>query len=277
MHNSTNELRTWLAIRVLGVREIKRFFRQRNRVIGAIGQPVLFWLLFGTGMHQTFQGPNDQSFSKYFIPGIVVLILLFSAIFATISIIEDRNEGFLQGVLVAPIPNWAMVLGKILGGVVIAVAQSLIFVGLALTVGVRIGIIESVQLVAFLTLSATALTCLGFVIAWRLDSTQGFHAIMSILLMPMWLLSGAFFPVPVPSDQSPIGQVVMHWLMTLNPVTYLVAGVRRMMYAEEIGTVEEYFFMPGMTTCWIISLVFCGLMFVSAIRVARIRTAGDLK
>ena len=121
---------------------------------------------------------------------------MFTAIFATISIIEDRREGFLQGVLVAPLPRWAMVLGKILGGSTIAVSQACLFLLLAWTVGIHPGPLAMIAVLGWLILSALALTGLGFLLAWRMESTQGFHAIMNLLLMPMWLLSGAFFPVP---------------------------------------------------------------------------------
>src|SRR4029078_3008534 len=104
----------------LGKREWVRFIRQRNRVVGAIGQPIIFWLLFGAGLGPTFRlgdGAAGQSYREYFFPGSLVLILLFTAIFATISVIEDRREGFLQGVLVGPIPRWAVVFGECVCGV----------------------------------------------------------------------------------------------------------------------------------------------------------------
>jgi len=105
-------------------------------VIAALGQPILFWLLFGTGFHQAFRGGGaGESFMGYYVAGTVALILLFTSIFSTISIIEDRREGFLQGVLVAPAPRWAIAIGKGIGGAAIALAQALIFVVLALAVG----------------------------------------------------------------------------------------------------------------------------------------------
>ena len=108
--------RPLLAVGTLVAREWVRFIRQRNRVIGAIGQPLIFWLLFGVGLGPSFRMPDAAgdsiSYRAYFFPGSLVLILLFTAIFATISIIEDRREGFLQSVLVVPIPRWSMVLGK---------------------------------------------------------------------------------------------------------------------------------------------------------------------
>ena len=123
--------RPLMAMSMLCWREIVRFFRQRNRVVGAVGQPVLFWLLFSAGFDRSFRLTESDavgpSFREYYFPGTLVLILLFTAIFATISIIEDRREGFLQSVLVAPLPRWSMVLGKVLGGSIIASLQGLLF------------------------------------------------------------------------------------------------------------------------------------------------------
>src|SRR5688572_11150285 len=191
------EPRPWLAAWALCRREWVRFVRQPNRVFGAIGQPLIFWLLFGAGLGPSFRLPgvaDELSYREYFFPGTLVLILLFTAIFATISIIEDRREGFLQSVLVAPIPRWSMVLGKVLGGSLIALAQATLFLLLGYTLGLKMGPVVLLSVVGYLFIVALAMTALGFVIAWRMDSTQGFHAIMSVFLLPMWLLSGAFFP-----------------------------------------------------------------------------------
>lgn len=257
-------------------REVIRFFRQRNRVVGAVGQPILFWFLFGAGMKSMFQLPN-QSFSEYYVPGTIVLILLFTAIFATISIIEDRNEGFLQSVLVAPIPGWSMISGKVAGGTIIAVMQSFLFIAFSITLGIRLSFVDVVHLFAFITVSGIALTCLGVAIAWRLDSTQGFHAIMNLLLMPMWLLSGAFFPVPTPNADAGLVQVGLHWLMRMNPVTYGVAGIRRLMFGDRIEEIVSLVWIPTMSICWFVTIVFCMLTYAVAWRVAVRRIAGDLK
>ena len=121
----------------LSQRELVRFFRQRNRVFGALGQPIIFWLLFGAGLGtaRVGSGPDGRLDYSHFFPGTLVMILLFTAIFATISIIEDRREGFLQGVLVAPVPRWSMVLGKVLGGAAIAMLQGLVFLFLGWITG----------------------------------------------------------------------------------------------------------------------------------------------
>lgn len=242
-------------------REWTRFFRQRNRVIGALGQPILFWLLFGTGMHSAFRG-GEQNFMTYYLPGTIALILLFTAIFATISIIEDRREGFLQNVLVAPVPRWTIAAGKILGGGAIAWVQACIFLGLAIAIG-SVPLSAAIGGVLLLmAVSALTLTALGVFFAWPMESTQGFHAIMSLVLMPMWLLSGAFFPIPLPGSDSPVGQWVMHWIMRMNPLSYTIAGLRRMM--GDASKVSESIWIPGLTECWIVSLVFLVITFSAA-------------
>jgi ABC-2 type transport system permease protein len=263
----------WRAAMSLGRRELVRFFRQRNRVFGAIGQPIVFWVLFGAGLGQSFRwSPGSAAsigYGEYFFPGTLALILLFTAIFTTISVIEDRREGFLQSVLVAPIPRWSMVLGKLAGGTVIALLQGLVFLALGLAAGPWLGFHFSysaaslLQLAALVFVVAFALTGLGFVFAWRLDSTQGFHAIMSVLLMPMWLLSGAFFP----AESGWLGLIVR-----LNPLTYGVAGMRRLLYHN----LPETAALPSLAVCWGVTLLFAAATFLLSCRVARHRTTGDL-
>ncbi|MEM9659497.1 MAG: ABC transporter permease, partial [Planctomycetota bacterium] len=183
------DVAAWPAVVALAGRELVRFFRQRNRVFGALGQPIIFWLLFSEGLK-----PAKLDYGHFF-PGTLAMILLFTAIFATISIIEDRNEGFLQSVLVSPAPRWAMVAGKVLGGATIALLQGMLFLGLGwLTLDIDVGLAALCGAVGMMAVIAVALTGLGFSIAWRMESTHGFHAVMSVFLLPMWLLSGAFFP-----------------------------------------------------------------------------------
>lgn len=208
----------------LARREVVRFLRQRNRVFGALGQPIFFWALFGFGLDASFKNPafQDMGYREYFFPGTLVLIVLFTAIFATISIIEDRKEGFLQAVLVSPAPRSAMVLGKVLGGTALALGQALIFLLLGPVAGVDLDPLIFLQAAGVLFLIAFALTGLGFCIAWRMDSTQGFHAIMMVFLMPMWLLSGAFFPAAG-------APAALAWVIRLNPLTYGLAALRRVL------------------------------------------------
>jgi len=255
----------WPAAGTLCARELVRFFRQKNRVFGALGQPIIFWLLFGAGLRS-----NNLDYAHFF-PGTLVMILLFTAIFATISIIEDRREGFLQGVLVAPIPRWTMVMGKVLGGSAIAMLQGVLFLVLGWIAG-KLGWFEVVSttfpgLIAALVLMfviSIALTALGFLIAWRMDSTQGFHAIMSVFLLPMWLLSGAFFPMDVSGW---LGAIIR-----INPLTYGVAGLRYYLQNVDIAAAH----MPSPGTCWLVSIAFAAVTFAAAWWIAGTRTTGDL-
>src|SRR5205823_2218581 len=154
----------------LAWREIIRFFRQRNRIVGSIGTPLVFWLLFGAGLSSSFRfeaGDRQQSFLTYFFPGSLLLIVLFTAIFSSISIIEDRREGFLQGVLVAPIPRWAMILGKVLGGTLVALVQGLIFLLLGLTLPISLTLLRGAELIVLLFVASLGITSLGTLFAWK--------------------------------------------------------------------------------------------------------------
>ncbi len=262
------------AARALTWREFVRFYRQRSRIVGSLGTPLVFWLLFGAGLTPSFRmgASGGPSFLEYFFPGSLLLIVLFTAIFSSISIIEDRREGFLQGVLVAPIPRWAIALGKVLGGTLVALLQGLIFLLVALTLPIEWRPLAIVQLAALLFVAAFGLTSLGYAFAWKLDSTQGFHAVMNLVLMPMWLLSGGFFPAPALGSGG-IGQQALHVAMRLNPLSYSVAGVRQLLTPDvDYGCS----WLPSLATCWLVTAGFALVCFALAVAVSRQRSAGDL-
>lgn len=215
-----------LAVLTLCWREITRFRRQRSRLFGALGQPLVFWLLLGSGLSASFRPPGTPAsldYLEYAYPGMLALVLLFTAIFATISVVEDRREGFLQGVLVAPVSRCSIVLGQALGGTTLALLQGVLLLVLAPLAGIPLSVGSVLAVVAVLFCLAFGLTNLGLIIAWRMQSTQGFHAIMNVILIPIWLLSGAFFPATgVP--------VWLAWVMWINPLTYGMAALRRCLY-----------------------------------------------
>ena len=218
----------WLPAFTLWWREIVRFYRQRSRVVGVIASPLLFWLVIGSGFGTSFRSgnaPRQQHYLNYFYPGALIMIVLFTSIFAMMSLIEDRKEGFLLSVMVAPVPRAAIVLGKVLGGTTLAAVQGLIFLAFAPFVGVHLGFIDFVLVVFVVFLVSFALTSLGFAIAWPMDSTQAFHAIINLFLIPLWLLSGALFPLSGASGW-------LRLLMRLNPLTYGVEALRNLLYPE---------------------------------------------
>jgi daunorubicin resistance ABC transporter membrane protein len=207
-------------------RDLRRFFRQPSRVVGSLAQPLILWLVLGAGLSGSFR-PGAASgdgagigYLQYFYPGIVVLTMLFTAIFSTISVIEDRHHGFLQAVLAAPASRTALVLGKTLGGVAIASLQAGALLLLAPLAGFSLSEMNWPLLVGVLVLAGIGFTALGFAMAWWIDSTQGYHAVMSVALIPLWMLSGAMFP---PSA----GSRVLGALMAADPMTYVVSAARR--------------------------------------------------
>jgi ABC-2 type transport system permease protein len=250
-------------------RELVRFLRQRHRIVGALGTPIVFWLLLGLGMGSSFRGigvPGGESYLKFFFPGTVLMILLFTAIFSTISIIEDRREGFLQSVLVAPVSRLSIVLGKILGGTVLAFIQGLIFLALAPLVGLHLSVAGFVEAASMMFVISFALTGLGFCIAWRMSSTQGFHAIMNLFLMPLWFLSGALFTP----------QTAWHglkWVMRINPLSYGLAGLQRSVF----GRVDSVASLPGWTLIIVVSVAFAAVMFGCASSIAAGHVSADLQ
>ena len=201
-----------LAVETLWQRELIRFWRQKSRVLGVVASPLIFWAVIGFGSGA--DGPQR------FFPGTVVLTVMFSAIFSTMSIIEDRREGFLLSMLVSPASRLSLVLGKILGAATLAWIQGMIVLAFAPLAGIGLSIGELAPLAGIVFLISFTLTALGFLIAWKFDSTQGYHAVMNLLLLPMWLLSGAMFPVAGASAW-------IRAIMLVNPLTYSTALLRQ--------------------------------------------------
>ncbi len=243
-------------------REVIRFLRQRSRWMGAFAQPLLFWILLGGGFSASLRPPGapaDLGTMAFFYPGIIGLVLLFTAIFSTIAVVEDRKSGFLQGVLVAPISRGSIVLGQALGGTTLAVLQGVLFLALAPLVGIHLTVASAVAVVLVIAAIAFALTSLGLVIAWRMESTQGFHAIMNLILMPIWILSGAFFPASGAAGW-------LGWVMQLNPLTYGMAALRRCLY---LGAPAAVGGIPPLAPSLAVTAAFCVLTFLGATAVAR--------
>jgi len=223
-------------ISVLVRRDLTRFVREKSRVAGALLQPLIFWVVIGSGMSNTFvlPGASKVGYLEYFFPGVVVMVALFTAIFTTMSVIEDRHSGFLQAVLVAPGSRISVVVGKCLGASTVAFVQGLFFVALSPLAGFELSAIDFPLLLVALALSCFALCALGFAVAWWLDSTAGYHVVMSLALLPMWILSGAMFPS--------VGSPALHVVQALDPMSYAVSAVRRAMYGGvlPVGTGLPY-------------------------------------
>lgn len=257
-------MNTCLTVYTLCKRQLVRFYRQPSRVVGALGSPLLFWVVIGSGLGRSFQSQGagrGMAYLEYFFPGTLLMILLFTAIFSTISIIEDRREGFLQAVLAAPVSRSSLVFGQILGGASLAFFQAMLFMMLTPFLGLSFHITQWLLIMIILFLGAVTLTGLGFAIAWQMNSIQGFHAIMNLFLLPLWLLSGALFPPEGASRW-------LQGLMAINPLSYQLALLRRTMYRNPMMTDS----LPGWNFSWGVVILFSILMLAWATQVASKRS-----
>jgi ABC-2 type transport system permease protein len=255
----------WLPAFTLWWREIVRFYRQKSRVIGVLASPLVFWVVIGSGFGTSFNsgaGQGQGNYLEYFYPGALIMIVLFTSIFTMMSVIEDRKAGFLLSVLVAPVPRSSIVLGKVLGGTTLSAIQGLIFLVFAPFAGVHLSIPQTLLVAIVVFLVSFALTALGFAIAWPMDSTQAFHGIINLFLIPLWLLSGAMFPLAKASGW-------IRALMYMNPLTYGVEALRILLYP---GTEATFPLPSAMATLLLFSLVMFGLAFLMANRRTRSST-----
>src|SRR5262245_953999 len=252
-----------LPLATLWQREIVRFLRQRSRVVGALGTPVIFWFLMGSGFGSSFRpasGSLQTGYLEYFFPGTLLMILLFTSIFSNISVIEERREGFILSVLVAPASRLSLVLGKILGVTTLAVMQGALLLLLSPLAGIKVRWTQWPLLLAVVALVAVELTSLGFAFAWKLDSIQGFHALMNLLLVPMWLLSGALFPISGASSW-------VRLIMMINPMTYAMSALRQVLYIGNSNPLAE---ICSLSASLLVTAIFgAGMIAISAVLVSR--------
>jgi ABC-2 type transport system permease protein len=212
------------------LRETKTFAREKIRVVGMIGQPLLYLAVLGQGINSgvTLNANGGINYLTFMYPGIIGMSILFTSIFSAVSIIWDREFGFLKEVLVAPVPRWAVALGKTFGGATIAIVQSTILILMAPLIGIRLsaGMIIEMWILAFLI--GVALTSLGIAIAARMASMQGFQMMMNFLVMPLFFLSGAMYPLSTAPSW-------MKALMVVDPLTYCVDGLRNIIFSNTIA------------------------------------------
>lgn len=208
-------------------RDLLRFSRDRARLIGSLGQPLLFLLLFGGGFSAAISGlgQGEVNYTQFLFPGILAMTVLFTAVFSAVSVVWDREFGFMKEVMVAPVARTAVAVGKVAGGSTVALLQGAIILALAPLLGIHLSPNQIVLILGILLLLAVMMTALGLLIASRQRSMEGFHMIMNFLLLPMFFLSGAFFPLQgIP--------VWMHMLASIDPVTYGVDPLRQVVLRE---------------------------------------------
>jgi len=213
------------AVLILWLRDVKRYTREGSRILAMLGQPVLYLLIMGQGLRATFKvGIPGFDYLEFVYPGVIGMSVLFTAVFSAVSIIWDRQFGFLKEVLVAPVPRAAIAMGKALGGSTTASMQGIILLVLAPLAGVSLGFVQVIAIVGLMFIMAFAVASLGTLVAARMETMEGFHLVTNFLTLPMFLLSGAFFPLSTaPAWMQP--------LMRLDPVYYGVDALRNVIFA----------------------------------------------
>ncbi|MFQ6015586.1 MAG: ABC transporter permease [Anaerolineae bacterium] len=225
-------MHTLQVIYIIWYREILRYWRDRSRIVGSLAMPFFFLFIFGSGLSPAIGGMTgglpvgqgeDVNFIKFMYPGVIGMTVLFTSIFSGISIVWDREFGFLKEMLVAPISRTTVALGKTLGGSTVAMIQGTLMLIFAPLVGVELSLGLVLRLWPLMFITAFALTSMGVLIAARMKSMQGFQMIMNFLTMPMFFLSGAFFPLRgLPGW--------MGFLVRINPFTYAVDSLRQVVF-----------------------------------------------
>ncbi|MGA2211717.1 MAG: ABC transporter permease [Bryobacteraceae bacterium] len=208
------------AIYILWLRQLKRYVRSKPRIIAALGQPLLFLLALGFGFGPIFQRAGQGNYIQFLAPGVIGMTILFTAVFSGIELIWDRQFGFLKETLVAPVPRILVMIGRTLGGATVAMIQGLIVVLICLAAGFRVTNFRALpEAILVMLLVSIMFTALGTAIASVLSDFQGFQLIMNFLVMPIFFLSGALFPLTnLPT--------ALNVVATLDPLSYGVDGLR---------------------------------------------------
>lgn len=214
------------------LRDLLRFSRDRARILSSLGQPLLFLFIFGAGLSPAISnlGGGQVEFTQFLFPGILAMTVLFTAVFSAVSVVWDREFGFLKEVMVAPVSRTAVALGKVAGGSTVAVFQGLVMLLFAPLLRIQLAWDQLGILVGLMVLLAAMMTSLGLLLAARQRTMEGFHMLMNFILMPMFFLSGAFFPL----NGVPLWMQLLGWL---DPVTYGVDPLRQVVLR---GTIPEF-------------------------------------
>ncbi|MEK7829405.1 MAG: ABC transporter permease [Deltaproteobacteria bacterium] len=245
---------SYKAIYVIVSREFKRFFRQRGRLIVTFARPILWLFVVGAGFTRLVNIPADMNYKQFLLPGIIGMTILFSSIFSSISVVWDREFGFLREMLVAPISRTTIVMGKLLSGAALSVLQGaalLIFLPL---LGLRMNLVEFLAMLFFMTLLSVAITALGLFIAAFLTSLEGFNVIMNFIVLPMFFLSGALYPMNALPH-------ILHYFTLINPLSYGIDAFKHVLFNNNTAFGAEF---PLFLDIGLLSLFSVGMTILAA-------------
>ncbi len=214
-----------LPVYVITLRDLKKFFRQKSRLIGMIARPLTWLFIIGTGLNQIIKGNLGVNYIQFILPGILGMTILFSAIFSSISIVWDREFGFMKEILVTPISRFSIAFGKMVSGTLMSTIQGLIIMAAAPFIGIRFTMAEVLLLVLFIMIVSMCISAIGVFIASLIKSFESFNIIMNFIVMPMFFLSGAMYPINILPK-------AMRYFMYLNPLTYGIDSFKHIMFVD---------------------------------------------
>ncbi len=222
------------AVYVIVMREFKKFVRERSRLVSTIARPLVWLFLVGGGMSRLVPTGGGVSYIQFIFPGILGMTILFSSIFSSISIIWDKEFGFMKEILVAPISRFSVVIGKATSGMLLSTIQSVIILAFFPFLGLRIGPLEIIGIVFVCAVLAFALASFGIVLASFYESYESFSVIMNFIVMPMFFLSGAMYPVKLMPS-------ALQYFTKVNPLTFGVDALKHLIFPLEKGPMSPDF------------------------------------
>jgi ABC-2 type transport system permease protein len=245
------------AIYILWLRELKRYFRSRVQLVASLGQPMLYLLVLGFGLGPVFQRAGNGSYLQFVAPGVIGMTVLFSSIFSGLGLLWDRQFGFLKETLVAPVPRLQIMIGRTLGGATVSLIQGLLVAFICVLAGFRpVHFATAPLALGFMVLIAIVFAALGVAIGSSLQDMQGFQLIMNFLVMPIYFLSGALFPLTgLPK--------VLGWITSADPLSYGIDGMRAVL----LGTTH----FGGFTDMVVLVVVGAVLLVFGAYRFSKIQ------
>jgi ABC-2 type transport system permease protein len=239
-------------IYAVALRDVIRFYRERTQLIGSLTRSVMWLFIMGFGLRGSVNIGGDISYTHYIFPGIIGMTVMFAAVQQAISIVWDREFGFLKEILVAPVSRTAIAMGKAVSGGVISFTQGCLVAVLGLFLGITFDLVGVLEMLLLMALAGVALSSLGIVVASRITSFQGFGTIMNFFLMPMFFLSGAMYPV----TNLPVW---LYAIVRINPLSYMVDGMRGSILGEQwanFGLGFDVLFLAGFFVLMIIWAAF---------------------
>jgi ABC-2 type transport system permease protein len=235
-------------IYILWLRQLKKYYRSRARMAGSLAQPVLFLVALGFGFGPIYQKAGGGNYIQFIAPGIIAMSIIFTAMFTGIEVIYDKQFGFLKETLVAPVPRWTIMLGRTLGGATVATIQGIVVFFISLLIGFRPESITLAPLaIIFMALIAIFFTALGTAIASKMDDMQAFPLIINFLIMPLFFLSGALFPLTSLSK-------TIRAVIYANPLSYGVDGIRGMLSGQMHFNLQTDFLVLSAFTIIVLAL-----------------------